>query len=212
MQKTENFFVIHNYNNVPIELLDYCKQYIIYDASDDPITKSRLIGHNSISVRNFGHNITSYFRFFSDHYHNLPEYIALLKGNIIGRHLSREFFNRVYNRQIYTFLFEDRSLREKITKDVFFLTQENKYLEVNNSWYAGTDHPKKYFRNFNSLLNFIYQDPLIPEYCCFSPGACYIVSKYQVLKNSKEFYNNLHKVMSYIEGPKFPSEAHECSI
>jgi hypothetical protein len=58
-------------------------------------------------------------------------------------------------------------------------------------------------------LKFIYKDPLLPEYCCYSPGACYIVSKHQVLKNTKEFYLNLNKIISYTLDPKFPSEAHQ---
>ena len=35
MEKTNNFFVIHNFNTVPEYLLEYCNDYIIFDASTD---------------------------------------------------------------------------------------------------------------------------------------------------------------------------------
>ena len=35
MKKTDTFFLIHNYNTVPENLLEYCQDYLIIDASDD---------------------------------------------------------------------------------------------------------------------------------------------------------------------------------
>jgi hypothetical protein len=208
VKKTDNFFLISNYNADPAILIDYCKDYVVFDQSDQDVFKRAVQNLNFISTTHTGHNISDYFRFFIDNYTSLPDFIALLKGNIIGRHLSKAFFERVYDNKYYTFLYEDRSIREKIKKEVFFLSLENQYLEINNSWYA-PHHPHKYFNNFNKLLKFIYKDPLIPEYCCFAPGACYIVSKSQVLKYSKKFYTNLNKIISYTLEPKFPSEAHQ---
>ena len=209
MKRTDNFFVIHNFNTVPTHLLDYCADYVIYDASDDASVRKALRGLDCVRVSNTGHNISSYFKYIIDHYDALPPFVAFLKGNIIGRHLSPEFFKRVYDNKYYTFLYEDREIRGRIKKDVFFLSKENEYLEINNSWYAGTGHPTRYFNSFNRLLKFVYADPLIPEYCCFSPGACYIVSSAQLRKNSRQFYENLQKIISYTEGPLFPSEAHQ---
>jgi Protein of unknown function (DUF3431) len=207
--KTDIFFLIHNFNTVPYDLLEYCKEYVIYDASTDADILHELQKLNCVRVRNTGHNISSYFQYFAEHYDNLPEHVALLKGNMIGRHVSREFFERSYDNHFFTFLYEDRGARSRIRKDVFFLCQENQYVEINNSWYANTQHPKKYFSNYNDLLTFIYQDPVIPEYCCFAPGACYIVSRHQILKNSFHFYRNLHSIISYVDGPNSPCEAHQ---
>lgn len=209
MRKTDNFFLIHNYNTVPLDLLEYCDNYLIYDASDDPVVKEQIKDLNHIDVPNTGHNITTYFQYFADHYENLPNVMVLLKGNIIGRHLSKDFFDRVYDNHYYTFLYEDKSVRAKVKKEVFFLSMENEFVEYNDSWYVNTDHPKKYFACFNDLLTFVYRDPVIPEYCCFAPGACYIVLKEQVLKHPREFYLNLNKIMNYTVVPKFPSEAHQ---
>ena len=81
---------------------------------------------------------------------------------------------------------------------------------MNNSWYVDSpNHPKKYFNDVDDLLRFIYKDPMIPQYCMFSPGACFIVRREQILKHSREFYRNLNKIMNYAMDPSFPSEAHQ---
>jgi hypothetical protein len=207
-EKTDTFFIISNYKTDPRYLLEYCQDYLICDQSESPELRQTLSSYRFVETPHTGHNITDYFSFFADHYDNLPEFMALIKGNIIGRHLSREFFERVYRNKFFTFLYEDRDIREKVNREVFFLSQENQFLEINNSWYV-PHHPHRFFSSFNDLLRFVYRDPLIPEYCCFAPGACYIVSKHQVRKNSRPFYRNLNKIMSYTLVPRFPSEAHQ---
>ena len=107
MRKTDNFFVISNYNTDPSYLIDYCNDYIVYDQSEIKlfdIKKTDLKFERTIHT---GHNITDYFKFFIDKYNDLPEFVVLLKGNIINRHLSKEYFERVYNNKYYTFLYED---------------------------------------------------------------------------------------------------------
>lgn len=86
MEKTDNFFVIHNFNTVPNDLLAYCKEYVIYDCSTESAVKKQLkdMGLNIKEVENTGHNITSYFSYFDEHYDALPEVMCLLKGNMIG--------------------------------------------------------------------------------------------------------------------------------
>ena len=210
IKPTDTMFVIHNFNMVPNDLLMYCENYVLYDASTEPGIADKLEeqGIKYTRIQNTGHNLTTYFNYFSDHYDSLPEFMCLLKGNILGRHCSTEFFQRVYANKYFTYLYEDKNVILK--HDVNFLAMENMYLEMNDSWYVGSpDHPHKYFDNFNRLLRFIYQDAPVPEYCIFAPGGCYIISREQVLKNSKEFYINLNKIMSYGLKPNFPSEAHQ---
>lgn len=211
MRKTDNFFVIDNFNTVPTELLQYCNDYIIYNASiQESIDKSLdAAGLKYVNIERTGHNISTYFRFFYEFYDELPEVICLTKGHMIGRHCSKEFFDRVYDNKYFTYLYEDKSVQYSAKRNVSFLVMENQYLEINNSWYVGSDqHPHKYFVSFNDLLRFIYETPLIPEYCIFSPGGCYIVLKTQIRKHSKEFYMNLNKIMTYGLKPNFPVEAH----
>lgn len=211
MKKTTNFFIIDNFNTVPVGLIQYCKDYMIFDASIQEGIPEELekAGLNYKKIPRTGHNISTYFSFFCDNYDKLPEVMCLTKGHMIGRHCSKEFFDRVYDNHYFTYLYEDKKVQYTMKKEISFLAMENCFLEINNSWYVGSEsHPHKYFVNFNDLLKFIYADPLIPEYCLFSPGACYIVRKEQVLKHSKEFYYNLNKIITYGLNPNFPTEAH----
>lgn len=222
MQKTRNFFLIHNFNTIPTELIEMCEDYIIYDCSSQPEVKEKLhnMGLKVKDIPNTGHNITSYFSYFAENYDNLPDVICLLKGNMIGRHCSKEFFDQVYDAQSFTFLYDEKQYWDKFAKftaegqkneiGTTFLGMENVYIEMNNSWYVDSpNHPKKYFNDVDDLLRFIYKKPMIPQYCMFSPGACFIVRKEQILRHSKEFYLNLNKLMDYGVAPNFPSEAHQ---
>lgn len=222
MKKTKNFFLIHNFNTVPTELLSYCDDYIIYDCSTDKAVKEKLksMDLKVKDVPNTGHNITTYFSYFAENYDNLPEVMCLLKGNMIGRHCSKEFFDRLYDEKSFTFLYDEKQYWDRFSKynadgeknepGNTFLALENVYVEKNDSWYAASDnHPKKYFNDADDLLRFIYKKPMIPQYFMFASGACYIVRREQVLRHSREFYLNLNKLMNYGMNPGFPSEAHQ---
>ena len=82
MNTSKNFFVIDNFNTVPVELLKYCgDNYILYDASIDESIPKKL-EENAIrytKIPRTGHNISTYFRFFVEHYDNLPEVMVLKK-------------------------------------------------------------------------------------------------------------------------------------
>ncbi len=224
MKKTDTFFVIHNFNTVPENLLAYCENYIIYDASTDRNVTEELErkGYRYVHVENTGHNITSYFSYFADHYGELPEYLCLCKGNMLGRHCSEEYFGRVYDNKYFTYLYEDKNILDKLRKQgigtgkgkeegepIECLVSESRYLEENTSWYVESpNHPHRYFDEYNSLLSFVYKKPVLPKYNVFSPGACYILHRSQVTKHTPEFYRNMIKIMNYGLNPSFPSEAH----
>lgn len=208
MEKTDNYFVISNYNCDPRHLLEYCRDYVVYDQSSEQKYKDVLSGANFVTSKHTGHNISDYFKFFIDRYGDLPERISLIKGNIFPRHLSREFFDKVYGNKFYTFLFENKKYNGNKTR-AYFLFSENEYLEYNNSWFV-KEHPHWYFQKYNEILRFIYKSPELPRYNLYSPGACYIVTKHQVLKNSRQFYKNVLKLITYtIPVNPFPSEAHQ---
>ena len=60
----------------------------------------------------------------------------------------------------------------------------------------------------DDFYRFVYKDPVIPRYCAFSPGGCYIVNKEQIRKNSVTFYKNLNTLMEYRKEINFPAEAY----
>jgi len=205
MKKTDTFFVISNYNTDPGKYLEYCKDYHIYDQSPDIKIREQLKAkYTKISfVENTGHNISDYFRYFIDNYDHLPAHMMLAKGNMIGRHISQEFFDRVYDNKYYTFLYDDRGYADKC--GVAYQLYDCAFLEFNNSWYVPA-RTHTFFTNFNDLLTFVFKKPIIPKWLLFSPGACYIVSREQVKKYPSVFYNNLKLLVSYTY---FPSEAHQ---
>ena len=204
MNKTNTFFVISNFNTDPEQYLEYCKDYIIYDQSTNVEIKTLLRNKNlKIEfVENTGHNISDYFRFFIDNYNSLPQFIMLLKGNIIGRHVTEEFFNRVYTNQYYTLLFEAKSFIEKHM--VSYQLYDGAFLEINNAWYSKAKE-YKYFKTYDELLKFVFKNPIISKWLMFSPGGCHIVTKEQVNKYPPIFYENLKFLVSY---KYFPSEAY----
>lgn len=226
MKKTDNFFLIHNFNTVPEKLISYCRDYLIVDASTDETIVKALKEKklNLVHVENTGHNITTYFSYFADHYDSLPEVLCICKGNMLGRHCSEEYFARVYDNRYFTYLYEDKESRAKFEKadsdgrggktqvqqsSISSLVSESQYIEENTSWYVDSPaHPHRYFDNFDDLLRFVYKEPVIPRYCLFSPGACYIVRREQIHRHTPEFYLNLNKIMNYALSPSFPSEAH----
>jgi hypothetical protein len=204
-KKTDTFFIISNYNTDPAAYLEYCEDYHIYDQSTDPkmveLLKSKY--NDKISyVQNTGHNITDYFRFFIDRYDRLPERMMLAKGNMIGRHVTLDFFEKVYSSRNYTLMYSDRKWKDKV--GVAYHLYEGAFLEINNSWYMPI-RPPKYFNSFNAVLSILFKDPILPEWVLFSPGACHIVLRDQIRKYPKSFYENLMIILDYTY---FPSEAY----
>lgn len=204
MKKTDTFFIISNFNTDPERYLAYCEDYHIYDQTPDPELREKLREkYSKISfVENTGHNLSDYFRFFVEHYEELPARMMLAKGNMIGRHVTQSFFDRVYANPYYTMLYDDRTCKDKV--GVAYQLYDGAYLEINNSWYALTKS-HRYFQDFNDFLRFVFRDPIIPRWLLFSPGACYIVSREQVLKYPSSFYENLKALVSYTY---FPAEAY----
>jgi len=203
-KKTDTFFIISNYNTDPELYTEYCNDYLIYDQSVDLIVAQTVINkYKKIKVvKNSGHNISDYFNFFCEYYDNLPEWMMLAKGNMIGRHISREQFELVYSNKQYTFLYGGISSGDK--RGVAYHLTSGQYLEVNNSWYM-FDRNFRYFDDYNKLLKFVFRAPIMPKWTMFSPGACYIVSKDQVRRYPKELYANLLKLITY---EYFPPEAY----
>ena len=101
-----------------------------------------------------------------------------MKGNIIDRHVSEDYFKKIHKNKFFTYLFSCESVTP-VGKSHHILT-DNVYVELNNSWYTRY-HPVKFFNSYNSMLKFIYKEPLISKYCTFSPGGCYIISKENIV-------------------------------
>jgi len=203
MKKTDNFFVISNYNVDPENLFRYANNYIVYDQSDDPlvIEKNKAKKDSRIfSYPNTGHNHIVFFKYIVDNYDNLPERVAFLKGNVIGRHVTQEFWDKNYDNGFYTFLWQDPKFIDK--PGIAYSLGSGQLIERNNNWFV-TKSAHRYFTEVNQLISFLYESSFFPKYNLFAPGGCYIVERERILRNPKAFYMGLIKIMDYAF---FPSE------
>jgi hypothetical protein len=130
----------------------------------------------------------------------LPKRIAFLKGNIIGRHVTQEFWDQNYDNKFYTFLWSEPTFQDK--PGIAFSLGAGQFIEKNNSWFASKSN-HRYFTNVNQMISFFYDCEKWPEFNLFAPGGCYIVERERILRNPKSFYVGLNKIMGY---SFFPSE------
>jgi len=191
--------IVHNYNYDPSSLLDLLDEYFIFEASDNlsETEKDKLaIRHEGkISfTQNIGHSLTNWLDWIITNYENLPPVVALLKGNILERHMDSESFTSAIKNQRFTPLFRDSNLVE--LEGISFLVSPGLLAEVNNSWYAGQSQCK-YFSNLNDFLHFLFVLDFDPKFVIFAPGANYIVQDFQIEKYPLAFWTALRQIVSY---------------
>jgi hypothetical protein len=142
-----------------------------------------------------GYNISDYMTFIIDYYENLPDVVVFLKGNTIGRHVSKEYFDRVVNNKCFTCLedWKEHDLNQAAIQNGYAMFScEGGWMETNDSWYLNhPKHPTKYFKKYNDFLDFCFKEPVHPRYVRFPPGANFIVPKENILKYDRIFYQNL---------------------
>ncbi|MBI2627533.1 DUF3431 domain-containing protein [Candidatus Nomurabacteria bacterium] len=185
-----NFLMVSNYNADISWILDYTDNYIIYDRSDTDEWIKPFDPKKVKKVPNIGWDIYDKFTYVIDNYNNLPEVIILAKGNFF-RYISREEFDQVCNNTSFTPLF---TKHHKTYLPVCFYDKDGMFNEINNSWYLRT-FSIKYFNSYNQ---FIKQFGLeIPKYVRFAPGSNYIVTKQNIHKHPKSFYEKLRQCLDY---------------
>lgn len=186
------FFCISYFEGDISLLMKYCEDnYVVYSKGKIPNELSR----NIIFVPNVGYNIYSYFTYIIDNYEKLPEIILFCKNNVIGRHVSREKFESLYERKIFTPIEEPRSwLNVSFPSSV--ISSDEGFLEINNNWYAA-NYVRKYFSKFDDFYKFIFDNPITPNYLRFAPGANYLVRRENVLIRTKNFYINMRNFVSH---------------
>jgi hypothetical protein len=191
--------IVHNFNHDLSNLVSFLDDYFIYDASDNlnERDKENLLNKykgNIEFTQNIGHSLTNWLDWMINNYETLPPVFALLKGNILDRHMDSESFSSAINNRRFTPLFRDQKLIE--LEGISFLISPGLLAEVNNSWYAGYS-TCKYFASLNDFLHFFFVLDFDPKFVTFAPGANYIVQDFQISKYPLEFWKTLREVVSY---------------
>jgi len=215
MINDKNFICISSFNDDLNWFKEFDYPHIIFDKCYKGIKKSKYYPYEikpsnlcnkypSLNITNGeigGYNINEYLSFIIINYDNLPENIVFIKGNIINRHVSLNFFKKVLDNKYFTSIEEwekNNFKKVSILRKSSFISGEGGWLELNNSWYLNKrKHPNKFFNNFNTFMNFIFKSYINPEYIRFCPGANYIVPRNIILKYDLVFYKNLKYIINY---------------
>jgi hypothetical protein len=198
--KSDAFFVITDYNHLPQDLSEswvpkYTKNYLIYDKA------GRWEENKNIKTQiNVGHNIYDMFDFILENYDNLPEIICFVKGNVIPRHCGEEKFSKIIHNKEYTPIENySREVEGYYPGAYSFVDENDNYHENSNevNYTASVIHPGKYFNNYQSFLNEIFENPKVGQYIKFPPGGCHLVTRENILKYNKHFYENARMWVSW---------------
>ncbi|MDP2788589.1 MAG: DUF3431 domain-containing protein [bacterium] len=190
MKIKNNFLMVSNYNADMSWILDYTDNYIIYDRSDTDEWIKPFDPKKVIKVPNIGWDIYDKFTYIIDNYDNLPETMILTKGNIF-KYITKEEFDEICNNETFTPIL---TKHHKTYMPVCFYSEDRMFNEKNNSWYLRS-FPARYFTSYNQFIKNLGLSA--PKYVKFAPGSNYLVTKQNILKHPKSFYEQLRRCVDY---------------
>lgn len=152
-------------------------------------------------LENTGYSITSFCTHILENYDNLPDVLILIKGNVAPRHVSHEYFERVFDNDCFTAIeewqYHDQN-QAALQNGYAMISPDGGWMEANDSWYLRSpNHPTKYFTSYNEFASFCFKDVIHPRYVRFAPGGCYIVPKSNILKYDETFYANIKTIVEH---------------
>ncbi len=179
------FVVMSKFEGDSTWIKKYTSEYIIYDKSQD------FLGYRDIRIPNVGYNLYAYFTYIIDHYDNLPPLVMFIKNNVIGRHVSKEYFEKVIQNDCFMPIVEKELLKFRMP-DCYW---DEGYKEKNNlNMYFNL----LYVRNVNEMFDFAFEEQgYYPEYIKFAPGANYIVPRGQILRLPKSLYQDMRTMVEH---------------
>jgi hypothetical protein len=204
-------WIISRYNQDISYLPEYTSDYILYDRSEAPLPEA-------IVVPNIGTDLHDKFTYIIDNYDKLPDVAVYTKANLF-KYVSKEEFDLVKDNTTFTPLLTQN--HAEVLCDVnlcqqlgftppksFSFYKDGMYYELNYpSYLKHHDLQNKYYQYADTYAQF----PLLKilgigkmEYVPFAPGSNYILPKENILKHSKEFYEELR---SYLAWDRYPGEA-----
>ncbi len=143
-------------------------------------------GYNEFFLNNVGREGHSYYKYVCDNYDNLEDYTIFLQGrpfdhspNIISN-LNNYINNPTLKEEFFEYISEQ-------------IHNSNLNLECEKYWQCKNIHT-----NWKRVFGVKCEGE---NQCIFGAGAQFIVSKKNILKNKKEFYENIVKMLEYSVDP-----------
>ncbi len=165
--------VVARYN----ENVEWTKQFtnvIIYN-------KGNLdTNYNEICLNNVGREGHTYYKYIYDNYENLEDYTIFLQGNPFDHSP-----NIISNLTKYINNTELNIDFEFLSEDIHYST-----LDLQCNMYSVC-------KNIHKSWERIFGAKSDNQKCIFGAGAQFIVSKKNILKNTKEFYENIINMLEY---------------
>jgi len=182
MMVTSYKIIVSRYNE-NIEWTKHFQNVIIYNKGQ-PLEN----GYNEFFLNNVGREGHTYYNYICDNYDNLEEYTIFLQGKPFDH--SPNIVNNI-NKYVNNI---------NLNIDFEFLSQEihHSSLDLECSTYPECKTIHNSWERVFGVNNGNHE-------CTFGCGAQFIVSKNQILKKSKEFYENIVKMLEYTTDP---SEGH----
>ena len=181
--------ITSRYNHDISWIKDYeWESVTIYDRSEKPV-------ENSIIVPNIGSDLYDKLTYIIQNYENIPKEAIYTKANIF-KYISTEEFELVRNNTTFTPLLTQH---HKTYMPVCYYA-DGIYWEINNFWYLN-GVPLRYWNEYNELIGNRFKHQ---AYKPFAPGSNYILTRENILKYPKSFYE---KLRSFLEYERYPGEA-----
>ncbi len=166
---------------------DFTDDYVIWNRSDEEIP-------GSVPRENLGDADYDKLSWLVEEYDNLPDVFLWTKSNMLERFITPEEWDKVKDNTDYTpLLTQNHKTYEPVCR-----YEGGLYAEINNSWYLG-ERPAKHFRSYGEFAQ-AFQLPN-PEYLKFAPGGSYILTRERVHRYSRDFYDNMRKLLPYCQNP-----------
>ena len=215
----DNFLVVTDYGWLPDNLEEswvhkMSDNYLIYDRKHR-YEESDKVKHQI----NVGQNVYDIFDYIVEYYDNLPETIIFCRGCIMRMKdpadgitrlekdgktrmaygsCTEAFFKANCNNKHFTELQDHTSEPWRINWQHNAVGPENSYCELNTSFYLHSpDHPGKIYHYVEEFLQEMYKSPKKVKWFRFAPAANYIIPRKNILKNSKKFYEEIKRILSY---------------
>lgn len=195
--------VLVNYNHDP---QDWWKDYGIevirlYDRSDDGLERS-FSAQEVVKTPNVGQVDYDKLSFLVEQYDALPEVFLWGKSNLF-KYITPAEFDDVKDNQVFTPLLTQHHKTYSDKRGVVCYYNTGMYYERNDSWFVN-ELPYK-CPSFYEFAKHLHIPS--PMYLPFAPGGNYILTREAVHKYSRDFYDDMRKLLPYAQNP---AEAHMC--